>query len=225
MSANNVPEFRGNLRNFMLKVPECIYSCSGINVFGRRIKSLLFSTDVCLIRNCNAHAVIAVYPFTPQPIITQAVMTAADIPVFTGIGGGLTKGTRVVDLGRHAEYQGACGVVLNAPTPNETIVELARHIDLPIVVTVVNADVDIGERLKAGASILNVSAAGKTPALVRSIRQEYPDVAIIATGGPSEESILATIAAGANAITWTPPSSGEIFKGIMGAYRENKPHP
>ena len=31
--------------------------------------------------------------------------------------------------------------------------------------------------------------------------------------------------AGANAITWTPPTNGEIFRDIMAAYRDNKPHP
>lgn len=48
---------------------------------------------------------------------------------------------------------------------------------------------------------------------------------IIATGGPTDESIERTIEAGANAITWTPPSNGDIFRDIMTAYRENKPHP
>ncbi|HCE26347.1 MAG TPA: hydrolase, partial [Ruminococcaceae bacterium] len=44
-------------------------------------------------------------------------------------------------------------------------------------------------------------------------------------GGPTRESILATIEAGANAITWTPPTNGEVFRDIMNAYREGKPHP
>ena len=46
--------------------------------------------------------------------------------------------------------------------------------------------------------------------------------AIIATGGPTEESILETIRAGANAITITPPTTGELFAGIMHDYREKK---
>ena len=37
--------------------------------------------------------------------------------------------------------------------------------------------------------------------------------------------IDATIEAGANAITWTPPTNGEVFRDIMNAYREGKPHP
>ena len=77
----------GTLRKFSLRVPEVIRECSGIVVFGKRIKSLVFSTDVAIIRNVNADAIIAVYPFTPQPIITQAILSASDIPVFVGVCG------------------------------------------------------------------------------------------------------------------------------------------
>ncbi|MDR1629648.1 MAG: hydrolase [Oscillospiraceae bacterium] len=225
MSDQFIPEIQGELRKFMLTVPTAIYKCSGIIIFGKRIKSILFSTDPSIIRNANADAVIAVYPFTPQPIITQSVMTAADVPVFVGIGGGLTQGIRVIDLGLHAEFQGAIGVVVNAPTKNSVIKQLNEDLDIPIVVTVVSEEDNIAARLAAGADILNVSAASKTPALIQKIRQEFPRVPIIATGGPTEDSIRATIEAGANAITWTPPSSGEVFKGIMDAYRKHEPHP
>ncbi|MDD4075212.1 MAG: hydrolase, partial [Eubacteriales bacterium] len=71
------PQVDGTLRKFALRVPEVIRRCSGIVIFGKRIKSLVFSTDICIIRNVNADAVIAVYPFTPQPIITQSLVTAA----------------------------------------------------------------------------------------------------------------------------------------------------
>lgn len=225
MNDQKIPEVKGYLRNFMLHVPEPIYKCSGIRIFGRRIKSVLFSTDVSIIRNTNADAVIAVYPFTPQPVITQAVTIAADVPVFVGVGGGLTQGTRVVNLALHAEFQGAIGVVVNAPTSNEVIRQLKETIDIPVVVTVASADTDIAARLEAGADILNVSAAAKTADVVRKIRDEFPDVPIIATGGPTDETIIATVEAGANAITWTPPSNGEVFKDIMEAYRRGEAHP
>lgn len=215
----------GTLRKFALRVPECIYKASGILVFGKRIKSLVFSTDLCIIRNVNADAIIAVYPFTPQPVITQALMLAADIPVFAGVGGGLTQGQRAINLAMFAEMQGATGVVLNAPTSNEVLEHVRHTVDIPVVMTVARSDTDIVARLAAGADIFNVSAAGETPDIVRKIRQAHPDVPIIATGGPTDESIERTIAAGANAITWTPPSNGEIFRDIMTAYRENKPHP
>ena len=222
---SKVPEISGTLRKFMLKVPEIIDTCSGIKLFGKVIKSIVFTTDICIIRNVNADAVIAVYPFTPQPIITQAVMLAADRPVFCGVGGGLTQGKRVVNLALHAEFQGAVGVVLNAPTQNDVVRMVQDTIDIPIVITVVNDKDDIGARIEAGCNILNVSAAGQTAEVVRKIRTEYPDIPIIATGGPTEESIAETISAGANAITWTPPSNGAVFKDIMDAYQKGQPHP
>jgi len=225
MAELKTPEYNGNLRRFRLRAPEPIYACSGIKIFDRRIKSLVFTTDPCIIRNCNADAVIAVYPFTPQPAIMRSVMLSADVPVFAGVGGGLTGGSRVIDLAHDAEFEGAIGVVVNGPTKNEIIKELKTRIDIPIVVTVVNEDISIAERIEAGASILNVSCAAKTAQVVRNIRKDFPDIAIIATGGPNDESIKETIEAGANAITWTPPSNGEIFKNIMQAYRENQPHP
>ncbi len=215
----------GNLRKFQLRVPEVIRKCSGIVVFGKRIKSLVFSTDLCIIKNVNADAIIAVYPFTPQPVITQALLLAADIPVFAGVGGGLTGGQRVVNLAMFAEMQGATGVVVNAPTLNTVLRSVTETIDIPTIVTVVREDEDIAARVEAGAAILNVSAASATPKVVRMIKKQFPKLPVIATGGPSDESILETIHAGANAITWTPPSNGEIFKEIMTAYRENREHP
>lgn len=215
----------GNLRKFQLRVPETIRKCSGIVIFGKRIKSLVFSTDLCIIKNVNADAIIAVYPFTPQPVITQALLMAADIPVFAGVGGGLTGGQRVVNLAMFAEMQGATGVVVNAPTLNTVLRDVTSTIDIPTIVTVVREDEDIAARVEAGAAILNVSAASATPKVVRMIKQQFPKLPVIATGGPTDESILETIHAGANAITWTPPSNGEIFKEIMTAYRENREHP
>jgi Imidazoleglycerol-phosphate synthase len=217
---DNIPEFEGNLRRFMLKVPESIYRASGIKIFGKRIKSLVFTTDVCIIRNVNADAVIAVYPFTPQPIITQAIMLTSDKPVFCGIGGGITQGKRVVNNALHAEFQGAMGVVVNAPTTNDVIEQVRETIDIPVVITVVSQDDDIASRVGAGASIINVSGGAKTPEIVARIRREFPTQPIMATGGPDDDSVGATIDAGANAITWTPPSSAEILGRIMNQYRD-----
>ncbi|MGI6403188.1 MAG: hydrolase [Oscillospiraceae bacterium] len=219
MNKKFMPVYTGNLRSHMIQVPEVIRKCSGIAIFGKRIKSILFSTDVAVIRNCNADAVIAVYPFTPQPVITHALMLAADVPVFCGVGGGTTTGTRVVHLASDAEFQGAIGVVVNAPTPNETLREMRKVLDIPIVVTVVSEHDDIEGRVQAGAAILNVSAAAKTPDLVRKLRQDFPKVPIMATGGPTDETIIATIEAGANAITWTPPTTAELFTTMMQRYR------
>ena len=215
-----IPCFAGNLRSHMINVPQCLRKASGIRIFGRRIKSLAFTTDVAIIRNINTDAIIAVYPFTPQPAITKAIMTAADMPVFVGVGGGVTKGERVLDLARDAEFVGAFGVVLNAPTENETIERLKRILDIPVVITVVSEHTDVAGRIAAGADIINISGAGKTAQIVRSIREKYPKIPLIATGGPTEESIIETIEAGANAITYTPPSNGQLFAIKMRQYRE-----
>ncbi|HOB82195.1 MAG TPA: hydrolase [Peptococcaceae bacterium] len=204
----------------MVRVPEVIHQVGGIRIFGKLIRSLLFSTDVAIIRNCNADAVIAVYPFTPQPIITQSIINASSLPVFCGVGGGTTTGSRVVNLAMDAEHQGAFGIVVNAPTSNLIIRRLERRIDIPVVVTVVSEEEDIRARIEAGAGILNVSGAAKTPLIVRRIREQFPDIPIIATSGPTDESILETIEAGANAITFTPPTTAEIFKGLMQKYRQ-----
>ena len=218
--AKFVPTYTGTLRNHSLTLPTCISECGGIRIFGRRIKSLAFSTDVAIIKNINADAIIAVYPFTPQPVVSQAIITVSDVPVFVGVGGGITTGPRAVRLAVQAEHQGAFAVVLNAPTPNEVIREIKDVVDIPVVLTVVSAHTDIRGRLAAGADILNVSGAAATPDIVAEIRRELPEVPIIATGGPTEESILRTIRAGANAITYTPPTNGELFAHLMEKYRQ-----
>lgn len=217
---NKMPEIKGTLRSHMIEIPECIKNVSGIRIFGKRIKSIAFTTDAAIIRNINSDAIIAVYPFTPQPVITHTIMQAADVPVFCGVGGGITMGKRVINLALDAEFQGAIGVVVNAPTLNETIKEMRETIDIPIVVTVVSEDEDFEGRIKSGASIFNVSGSKKTGRIIKKIRSQYPEFPIIATGGPTEETIMETINAGANAISFTPPTTAEIFSGIMNRYRE-----
>ena len=167
-----------------------------------------------------ADAVLAVYPFTPQQIIAESIIKAAYVPVFCGVGGGITNGMRTVNLAKDAEMHGAMGVVVNAPVSNENIKMVAAEIDAPVIVTVTKADTDIQARLDAGVSILNVAGAQATPDIVRSIRKDFPDVPIIASGGNTDEFIRETIRAGANAITYTPPSTNELFKKLMQKYRE-----
>ena len=214
-----VPEIKGILRSHVIEVPSCIRDCTGIIIFGKRIKSLLFTTDVAIIRNTNADEIIAVYPFTPQPLITEALVMAADVPIFCGVGGGITQGKRVINLALDAEFKGAMGVVVNAPTSNDVIRGVRDTIDIPVIVTVVSENEDIKERIEAGATILNVSGGKNTAAIVRKIREEFKDFPIIATGGQTEESIRETIEAGANAITYTPPTNGETMSNLMDKYR------
>ena len=217
---SSMPRVESSLRHQILKMPEATYEASGIVVNGRRIKSFVFTTDLAIIRNCDADAVFAVYPFTPQQAISEAIIKAAYVPVFCGVGGGTTKGLRTVRIAKNVESQGAMGVVLNAPISNPNLIAVARAIDIPVVITVVSSETNIARRLDAGASILNVAGAAETPKIVRKIREQFPDVPIIASGGNTNETIRETIRAGANAITYTPPSTCELFKTTMSKYRE-----
>lgn len=217
--------YEGRLRAAALRVPAVIRQCSGIFVFGKRIKSLVFTTDMAIIKNVDADAVFAVHPFTPQPAISHAIVAAADIPVFVGVGGGSTLGRRMIQMAVSAETQGAVGVVVNTKGKNENIAKMSALLEIPVVVTVVSSGEDVRGRVESGASIINVSAAAQTPDVVREVRAQFPKIPIIATGGASDQSILETIHAGANALTWTPPSTAELFSGIMSVHREDREKP
>ncbi|MBQ9202316.1 MAG: hydrolase [Bacteroidales bacterium] len=217
----NIPRVSSRLRHNILKTPAEIRRASGILIYGRRIKSLIFTTDIAIIRNCDADAVMAVYPFTPQQTISDSIIKHSSRPVFCGIGGGTTKGLRTVSLAKDVESQGAMAVVLNAPSTNEDLRAVAGAVEIPVIITVVSPDTDILGRIQAGASILNVAGGRQTVKIVRQIRNHFPETPIIATGGRTAESILATIEAGANAITYTPPSIQEMFRQMMDNYRGN----
>ena len=137
----------------ILRMPQEIYQASGIIVNGRRLKSFVFTTDLAIIRNCDADAVFAVYPFTPQQAISDAIIKYSYVPVFCGVGGGTTRGLRTVQLARDVESQGAMGVVLNAPINNLNLRAVSGMIDIPTVITVTKFGTDFEARIEAGASI------------------------------------------------------------------------
>lgn len=215
-----IPNIASRLRYNILEMPKEIREASGIVIYGRRIKSLVFTTDLAIIKNCDADAVFAVYPFTPQQSISDAIIKASYVPVFCGVGGGTTQGLRTVSLARDVECQGAMGVVLNAPISNLNLRAVAAAVDIPIIITVTDIKTDIGKRLESGATIINVAGGTQTVEIIKNIRKSFSDVPIIATGGSSSETILKTIEAGANAITYTPPTTQELFKSMMNRYRE-----
>ncbi|HFI0338847.1 TPA: hydrolase [Streptococcus suis] len=220
MTKTRIPSVMSDLRQDIVQVPEIIKECSGIRIYGRRIRSVLFTTDVSIIANHNADAVLAVYPFTPSPAILKSIMMVASVPVLAGVGGGLTSGMRSANMSLLSESEGAYAVVVNGPTDVKTIEEINKMVDIPIIYTVVSEKSDIASRIKAGVDILNVSCGVDTPNVVRKIRESFPDFPIIATGGPTEESIRRVIEAGANAISYTAPSNGELFKVKMEKYRK-----
>ncbi|MGT2665917.1 hydrolase [Streptococcus rifensis] len=216
------PKVMSDLRQDIVKMPKAIWECSGIKIYGRLIRAVIFTTDVAIIANTNADAVLAVYPFTPSPAIAKSIMSVATIPVFAGVGGGLTQGYRSANMSLFSESEGAMAVVTNGPTSVDTIEQMNEMIDVPIIYTVVSEHSDIASRLEAGVDILNISGGASTVEMVKQIRQQFPEVPIMATGGPSEDTIRAVIAAGANAVTYTPPSNGELFKHKMEQYRHQE---
>ena len=209
----------GRLTSPVARVPAATEACGGITVKGHTLKTFAYTTDAAVIRNTNANAILAVYPFTGEPVITQALLTVAQQPWFVGVGGGTTTGGRVIELSMVAEMQGAAGVVINAPAPAETVEATMNAVDIPVIATVTNDDTITEHKILAGAAIINVAAGARTPEVVRSIRAHHPEVPILASGGASDESITATIEAGADAVTWTPPSAQQLQSQMMAKYR------
>ncbi|WP_306483627.1 hydrolase [Anaerococcus sp.] len=220
-----IPQVHSKLRKSFITVPKEIYKASGIMIFEKRIKSLLFTTDLAIIRNSNADSIMAVYPYTPQNSISQAILDVSNVPCFIGVGGGTTQGLRSKYIAIEAELAGAYGVVVNSPMPNEDIKSISDFVDIPVIASVVSFENDYMGKIAAGAEILNVSGGKYTADLVREIRKNVGDkFPIIATGGKSSEQILETIKAGANAISYTPPSSSEVFGSMMDTYRNEDIH-
>ena len=60
MDQKELPRIAGKLRSKYLEMPEEIYRAQGIVIMGKRIKSVIFTTDIAIIRSCNADAVLAV---------------------------------------------------------------------------------------------------------------------------------------------------------------------
>ena len=104
-----IPKINTQLRSHTILVPEVYREATGVLINGKRIKSLVFSTDVAVIANCNADAVIAVYPFTPTIQITEAIISVAQRPVFVGVGNVIASPTY-------------CAVNVPAVSPNVYVV-------------------------------------------------------------------------------------------------------
>ncbi len=204
-----------------MNIPDIVNSCTGVKIAGQVLRTFVFSTDVAIIRNNNAEGIIAVYPFAPQALITQALILAAYKPIFVGIGGGSDKCERSVKLAEEAESHGAMGVVVNSNATNELIKKLKETISIPVIMTLVSVKDDIIGRIEAGVDMFNVSGADKTADIIKMIRIIDCSIAIIATGGNSEETIKMAIEAGANAISFTPPTTGELFREMMTKYRND----
>lgn len=219
-------ELMTKLRQDYIKSPSVIKNAPGINILGNKIKSIMYSTDVAVISNSDADAILAVYPWTPNTRILDAITRVANVPILAGIGGGLTKGARSAALGRFAEEHGAQGVVLNSPTTIETIEQVRQVVDIPIFYTLTSEKKDIEKYINAGINGLNIAGGKRTASLIswalKEISQYDENFPIIASGGESDADISATILAGAHAITFTSYGKAEkLFQSKMEKYRKN----
>jgi hypothetical protein len=104
-NAPGTARIEGRLTSPIARVPESTASAGGITVKGHTIRTFAYTTDAAVIRNTNADAILAVYPFTGEPVITKALLTVAQQPLFVGVGGrnhhGDTRG-RIGHGGRDA---------------------------------------------------------------------------------------------------------------------------
>jgi dihydrodipicolinate synthase/N-acetylneuraminate lyase len=215
-----IPEVVSPLRSSIIEMPDIIRKASGIVIYGKRIKSIVYSLDVSLIANTDADAILCVYPFTPNTQILNAVSLVAKAPILVGVGGGLTQGERSARLASHAEENNATAIVLNGPVTVETTEMVRQYVDIPIIYTVIDKSRELQPYIDAGVNIFNVSGGANTVELVKWVREQYPDMPIIASGGKTDESIEATINAGANAITYTAYGMMEqYFHEKMETYR------
>lgn len=220
--ANKVrPEYRSEYRAELVHVPEVIRRSSGLIINGRRYKSFLFSSDVATIMYSDADAVLAVYPYSPHPAIIKALSVVAPSPLAAGVGGGVTQGKRSETIARFADAYGCMAVVLNSAVNAETVKAVNDAIDIPIIYSVISKHMEIEEHIEAGVSILNISGGKETTEIVKIFRKRYPNIPIIATGGRTDEHILETIEAGANGISYTPPTTQQVFQENMEKYRED----
>ena len=209
------------LHGDILRLPETIRRAPGIVINGRRIKSILYSDSLSLIANTDADAILLVYPATPDTRFVRFATAISRCPILAGVGGGLTKGKRCGDIAFQSESEGAAAVVLNGPADLTTTQIVSEKIDVPVIYTVINKHAQLDQYIENGVSIFNVAGGKDTVDLVKWVREQYPTIPIIASGGNTDESIAATIAAGADAITYTGFGEMErIFHAKMEKYRK-----
>ncbi|WET04208.1 hypothetical protein [Flavobacterium sp. YJ01] len=205
-----------------LTTPEIIgKNCQGLVLKNENVKSFLFSTDMALIENNDADAILAVYPFPPSAKIIKTLIDFAGKPIVCGVGGGKTKGKKSVEMAIYAEEVGAAGIIVNIPFENKDIKKIREKVSLPIVATVTSSDYDfLKGKIDAGVTIFHVSGGANTSKIVKEIADKFPDFPVMATGGKSLDSIEQSINSGSRAIVLSPPSNKDLFKTVMDKYRK-----
>lgn len=217
--------FRKQPHQKELSTPEIIQNCRGLPLGNRTVKSILFSTDMALIENNDADAILAVYPFSPSPRIMRTLIEFSEKPVLCGVGGGKTKGRKSLEMAIIAEQAGASGVIVNIPFEDRDLEKIRKRISIPVVASVGNLDWNfIKNRINAGADIFHVAGGKLTAKIVEGISDNFPNFPIMATGGNNMQSLEESIDSGAGAIVLTPPSAKDLFRLAMKKYRQGVRH-
>lgn len=204
-----------------LKTPSIITEeCEGLLLNNQLIKSILFSTDLALIENNDCDAILAVYPFSPSKRIMESIINFSSKPVICGVGGARTQGRTSVEMSVFAEKHGASAVIVNQPFKAKDIAKIKQKINIPIISSVTNLQCDFEKRIDAGVSIFNVTGGSQTLTIVKHIRQHFPHIPIICTGGKSLQDITRVIENKVKAVILTPPSNATMFKKAMENYRK-----
>ncbi|MFD2942417.1 hypothetical protein [Flavobacterium notoginsengisoli] len=205
-----------------LSTPDIIgKNCQGLLLGNHNLKSFLFSTDMALIENNDADAILAVYPFPPSPKIIKTLIDFSGKPVVCGVGGGKTKGKKSLEMAIYAEEMKASGIIVNIPFENKDIKKIRQKVSIPIFATVATSDFDfLKNRIEAGVNVFHVSGGTNTNMIVKEITAKFPGFPVMATGGKSLTDIDESINAGSKAIVLSPPSNKDLFKTIMDKYRD-----
>lgn len=196
-----------------------VQKCNGISIGSSHIKSLIFSTDMALIENNDADAVLAVYPFSPSAKIMKMLIDFSEKPVICGVGGGMTQGKISLEMAITAEALGAAAIIVNQPFKNKDIEAIRLKTKIPILSSVSVKEFPFQERVNAGVDIFHITGGSHTASIIEHLTFAVPGYPIIATGGKTLAHVEISIRAGADAIVLSPPSSGELFKSIMNQYR------
>ena len=195
-------------------------SCKGLELKGNKIKTILYSTDLALIENNDADALLAVYPFPPSIQIIKTLIAFSNRPVICGIGGGMTQGDYAIEIAIQAQKYGAAAVIVNQPFKNEDITRLKQQLSIPIISSVSTLNFDFDQRIQAGVSCFNITGGSNTVAIVEHIQRHYPNFPIISTGGKTFDSLYNIVDKKISAVILTPPSNAELFRSIMDNYRQ-----
>ena len=79
-----MPKITTELRKDIVKVPKVIRQASGIQIFWQTDPLDHFTTDIAIIRNTNADAVIAVYPLPRTLRLPKRLSRQLIFPYFRG---------------------------------------------------------------------------------------------------------------------------------------------